>query len=481
MASNGIVHLGVGNFHRAHQAVFTDALLRRGGEENTQWGVCGVGLRAPDAPLFKALLDQGCKYTVWERGTGVDRVRQVECHKALLLCPNEPDKVMEAMTSEVTKVITLTVTEKGYCLTPAGTLDLELPAVQSDLGAIKDGTAAAGKAVLQTAPGLIVAALSARSAGHGKGLTVLSCDNLQENGHRVREAVLSLAKAVSETLSSWIQENVSFPNSMVDRITPAPTPESIKNLKEAHGIDDVCSLVCEDFLLWVVEDDFKCGRPKWEEVAAELQGQCLIVKDVVPYELMKLRVLNGGHQAVAYVGLMMGYRFVHEALEDPAVRGYLLAYMTAAARTLLPVPGVDVAEWSQQTLRRFQNSAVKDTLLRLAEDSVNRIEVAVMPQLEPSAAEGGVEAISVLLAAWAKYVCRGEDEKGATFTRLPDARGVELKSLAEAAVSKSREAGAVMALLNAAFPGKSAALAPLEAAVTAALDASVADSVAAWK
>jgi mannitol 2-dehydrogenase len=272
---------------------------------------------------------------------------------------------------------------------------------------------------------------------------------------------------------------------MVDRITPAPTKESVALLKAEKGVDDPCSVVCEDFLLWVIEDNFPFGRPAWDEVAAGLGGACLVVKNVVPYELMKLRVLNGAHQAVAYVGLQAGYRFVDEAMDDEGVRSFVRSYMAAAVRTLPPIPGIDANEWADQTVGRFRNTKIKDTLLRLAEDSVNRIESAVTPQVmgEAPPAEGGIAAVGVLLAGWAKYLAADKDEKGEAYARWADKRGGEARSLAQAAVSDPKDVSKVRALLAAAVPAFAGcgASAAIEEAVSAELGKTVAESLSQFK
>lgn len=408
-ATTGIVHLGVGNFHRAHQAVFTDAVLRTG---DTQWGICGVSLRSDlDSELFSALDAQGRCYSVLERGAS-EQLRTVGCHTQLLLADvdSQRETVVAALADAAVRVITLTVTEKGYCLGTDGEPDWALPGLSADLAVLQRGEAG-----VQTAPGLLVAGLAARRKAGAGPVAVLSCDNLAENGARTKKVVMALAQTADADLAAWIAAEVAFPSSMVDRITPRTSPEVRARVAELGVPGDACPIGCEEYLLWVIEDNFPRGRPAWETVAPSLGGQCWVVPDVVPYELMKLRVLNGAHQAVCYPSILLGYTYVHEALLDERVARFLRAYMAAAATTVPPVEGVDVAEWAAATFARFENPAIADTHFRLAEDATNRLEVAVVPL-------GAMPAVTSVLACWIKYCTQEQDAKGVAIKRAPDAR-----------------------------------------------------------
>jgi len=326
------------------------------------------------------------------------------------------------LASAQTKVVTLTVTEKGYCSKLAtGSLDTDLPAVKADVAKVKEGGTA-----LQTALGFLAAAALQRKAQGSPKLAVLSCDNVQENGHKMERCMLEFAElAGGPELRQYIEEQWTFPNSMVDRITPATTD----SLREAVAADlkvkDEWPIISEDFIQWVVEDKFPAGRPPWEKV---LNGACLLVEDVVPYELMKLRLLNGGHQSVAYVGVLAGHRTVDEAMGDAAVRKFVTQYMDSVGESVPPVPGVDFTVYKENLRSRFSNQVVKDTLLRLAEDGRNRIQVASIPCLEKMKPSSGGP-VAALVVSWVRYLVEDTDDKGSTFVRPPDAAREQLEPI----------------------------------------------------
>merc|ERR1712048_1517238 len=375
----GIVHLGVGNFHRAHQCVFVDDSLSLPGHEG--WGYTGVGLMPFDSKMRDALKPQDTLYTLWEKGVSSSKVRVMGCHGDFTLAPEEPGKALDLLTADTTKIITMTVTEKGYFVDFAtGKLLVDAPPIKSDIETLK-----AGGNGLKTAAGFIVAAAKVKMNGSKVGFTVLSCDNVQENGEKAEMAVHALAGAVDSKIAAWIKGNVKFPNSMVDRITPATTDEAKAQLASEYGITDGWPVVCESFPLWVVEDKFTHGHPDWDKSKS---GKCIFVDDVAPYELMKLRLLNAVHQALSYPASLLGHSLVHDAMADPRVSKFLKAYMNAAGKTVAKCKGLDKKEWCANVIDRFSNPAIRDTIYRLTEDATNRIAVALAPCLLADAVGG---------------------------------------------------------------------------------------------
>eukprot|EP00932_Pfiesteria_piscicida_P018218 SRR837773.508.p1 GENE.SRR837773.508~~SRR837773.508.p1 ORF type:complete len:506 (+),score=182.48 SRR837773.508:161-1519(+) len=408
-----------------------------------QWGLCGVALMPFDAKMRDVMRDQDNMYTLWARGEQSD-VRVVGPHCEFLFAPEQHAAVVERLASPDTKVVTLTITEKGYCSNlTTGSLDTELPFVQGDLAKLK-----AGDTALQTALGFLAAAAQRRKAAGAPPLAVLSCDNIQENGHLLERSTLEfMALAGGDELVAYVKEKWTFPNSMVDRITPATSDAHREAVTKEFGVQDQWPVVCEDFIQWVVEDKFPAGRPPWEKV---LGGACLMVPDVYAYELMKLRLLNGSHQAVGYCGLLSGHRAVDEAMADPAVHGYIASYMDAVGQSVPDVPGVDVSAYKVKLRARFSNEAIKDQLLRLTEDARNRIQVASLPCLEGMPRES-CGPVAALLACWIRYLAEAVDEKGASFTRSPDAFRAQLEPLAEKLWSGAKAGDAAVAAQVADF------------------------------
>ncbi len=394
----GIVHVGVGGFHRAHQAMYADALMNDGGP--LDWGILGIGLLPGDARMRDVLDEQDGLYTLVLKGSDGSRTpRVIGSIVGYLFAPDDPDAVIEAMAAPTTRIVSLTVTEGGYNLDHVtGEFDTTTPAVIAD---------ATGGAVPTTVFGLVTEALARRRERGIPPFTVSSCDNLQGNGTLARKVFVGFAGMRDPDLADWVAEHVSFPNAMVDRITPATTDDDRHEVTELTGIDDGWPVVCEPFTQWVVEDDFPFGRPDWERVGAQL------VDDVEPYELMKLRLLNASHQAIAYPGYLAGYRLVHEAARDPLFAGFLRAYMDSEATpTLAPVPGVDLDEYKATLIERFSNAAVRDTIPRLAAESSDRIPKWVLPVIREQLAAGRpVDRAATIVAAWARYA-EGVDEEG---------------------------------------------------------------------
>jgi mannitol 2-dehydrogenase len=394
----GIVHLGVGGFHRAHQAMYVDRLLQQG--KGQDWGICGVGVLPSDRRMAEVMAAQDGLYTlVVKHPDGSLDARVVGSIVEYLLAPDDPEAVIEKMAAETTRIVSLTVTEGGYNVSPVtGEFDQLYPDVVHDL---QPG------ATPRTSFGLVTEALARRRARGLAPFTVVSCDNLQHNGDVARRSFSAFAALRDPELGAWVEREVSFPNSMVDRITPMTTDEDRAIVARRFGVDDGWPVVCEPFTQWALEDRFTLGRPPLEDAGVQ------VVEDVEPYELMKLRLLNASHQALCYFGHLAGYRLVHEAAQDPVFRRFLLGYMAdEATPTLPPVPGVDLADYRSQVVARCSNAAVRDTVARLAFDGSERLPKWLLPVVRENLASGGeVRRSAAVVAAWARYA-EGVDEQG---------------------------------------------------------------------
>lgn len=383
----GIMHFGVGGFHRAHQAMYIDRLLRQG--KASEWAICGVGVMPADAQMRDALTGQDMSYMLLTRTPdGTEKGKRIGSIVDYLFAPEDPQAVIDRIGSPETKIITLTVTEGGYNIhETTGEFMLDTPGVAKDLN---------GQELPETTYGLIVAGLRKRRDDNQGGLTILSCDNLQHNGRIAKKAIVSFARAKDPELANWIEDNVSFPSSMVDRITPVTTSREIDHVNRELGIKDAWPVAAEDFVQWVVDDDFVAGRPPFEDAGVTM------VDDVTPYELMKLRLLNASHQALAYLGHLAGHKYAHDAVRDPEIRDYLKEYMLQARQTLAPVPGVQLDEYCETLLDRFGNEAIADTLTRLGTDGSDRIGKFVLPVATDLIAQGKDASYAAgIVAAWA--------------------------------------------------------------------------------
>jgi mannitol 2-dehydrogenase len=394
----GIVHLGVGGFARSHLAAYVDRLLGRGRAQD--WAICGVGVLLSDRRMAEVMAVQDCLYTLLVRHPdGTVQPRVVGSLVDYLFAPDDPEAVIERMAAGTTRIVSLTVTEGGYNTDPVtGEFDATDPGVVRDLQP---------RAVPATAFGLVTEALARRRARGLPPFTVLSCDNVEHNGDVARRAFAAFAALRDPGLGAWVGREVPFPNSMVDRITPATTDDDPAEVARLLGVEDRWPVVCEPFTQWVLEDRFGLGRPPLEEVGVQL------VDDVEPYELMKLRLLNAGHQVLAYLGMLAGHRMVHDAAADPSFRQLLLGYLEREATpTLRPVPGIDLEEYRRTLLDRFASPAVGDTLARLAFDGSERLTKFLLPVVRHNLAAGGeVHRSAAVLAGWARF-CEGVDEEG---------------------------------------------------------------------
>ncbi|HJV15030.1 MAG TPA: mannitol dehydrogenase family protein [Propionibacteriaceae bacterium] len=394
----GIVHFGVGGFHRAHQAMYIDQLMEQG--KALDWGICGVGVMPFDLKMKEAMQTQdGLYILVLKDPEGGWEPRVIGSIVQYLYAPDDPEAVIEKMADPATRIVSLTVTEGGYNFHPVtGEFDATNPAVQADL---------APGAVPSTTFGLITEALVRRRSRGVEPFTVMSCDNIQGNGHVAQEVFTAFARLRDPELGEWVETAVRFPNSMVDRITPVTTDEDRAQVSERFGVEDAWPVVCEPFTQWVLEDNFTLGRPALEDVGVQ------VVPDVVPYELMKLRLLNASHQALCYFGYLAGYRLVHEVAQDQLFANFLLEYMNREATpTLAPVPGIDLDAYKLQLIERFSNAAVRDTVARLCAESSDRIPKWLLPVVRENIAAGREVTLSAaVVASWARYA-EGVDEQG---------------------------------------------------------------------
>ncbi|MGO1317681.1 MAG: mannitol dehydrogenase family protein [Cellulomonadaceae bacterium] len=395
----GIVHFGVGGFHRAHQAVALDRLMEAG--QAMDWGIVGAGVLPGDARMRDALQAQDGAYTLLvKHPDGHREARVIGSIVGFLYGPDDPEALLDQMTSAATRIVSLTITEGGY----------EIDRVTGEFAPSPEVLADAERAdsAPTTAFGYIVEALARRRAAGTAPFTVMSCDNIQENGHVTKGSLTAFARLRDPELADWITEHVAFPSSMVDRITPVTTEADRATLLADFGVSDAWPVVAEPFFQWALEDAFTLGRPPYE--AAGVQ----IVPDVRPYEFMKLRLLNASHQGMCYFGTLMGYTYAHEAASDPLIETLLRRYMDREATPTLPeVPGIDLRDYKDTLIERFQNPEIADTLARLCAYSSDRIPKWLVPVVvdQLALADPHVELSAAIIASWARYA-EGRDEHG---------------------------------------------------------------------
>ncbi|MGG5889793.1 mannitol dehydrogenase family protein [Falsiroseomonas sp. HC035] len=391
----GIVHLGPGNFHRAHMARYTHDLMERRAEA-LSWGILGAGLMPTDRRIIEALAPQDGLYTLLERGEGEEGATVIGSLAGLIDAASSPAALLRAMDAPEIRIVSLTVTENGYCVDRATKqLDPQTPAIRADLAAPQ---------APRSAIGLIVEALRRRRDSGGPAFTAMSCDNIQHNGRVLRDAVLAFAEMRDPALARWISAEAAFPSSMVDRITPGTTEEDRQALAARHGLRDRWPVPCETFRQWVIEDHFAAGRPPWEEVGAQL------VPDVGPYEFMKLRLLNASHHTVAGLGRLLGHAHVSDCLADADLAALMRAVMDReTGPTVPPVPGVDLEAYKRSLVARFANPAIRDTPARIVADGSPTI---LLDPLRDRLRDGlPVDLLALAVAAWMRCAA-GEDEAG---------------------------------------------------------------------
>ncbi len=394
--SPGIVHIGVGNFHRAHQAVYLDDLFATGRDHD--WAIVGAGVREFDNEVHDKLAAQDWLTTVVEQDAHAASAR-VTGAMIDFVRPFDVATMLDRLAQPAIRIVSLTITEGGYCIDPATQkFDPRHPEIAYD---------AAHFDAPKSAFGLIVAGLKRRRAAGVAPFTVMSCDNIPGNGHVCESAVAGLAELVDAELASWIRANVSFPNSMVDRITPATSERERKILADRFGVEDNWPVFCEPFRQWVIEDRFPAGRPALESVGVTF------VSDVAPYELMKIRILNGGHAAIAYPAGLLDIHFVHEAMEDQQIAAFLETLTKREVLSVVPPPpGVVLDAYRAKVAERFANPKIGDTVARLCFDGSNRQPKFILPTVADRLAGGGdIRGLALVSALWCRY-CYGESESG---------------------------------------------------------------------
>ncbi|HNP30210.1 MAG TPA: mannitol dehydrogenase family protein [Nitrospirales bacterium] len=395
----GIVHIGVGGFHRSHEAYYTNALMNE--FDASAWGICGVGLRGDDRKMRDILKRQDFLYTLIIRHpSGKVENCVIGSLVDFLLSCDDPGAVIDKMASADTKIVSLTITEGGYNLnTATGEFEFDNPAVQHDLNNPSNP---------KTVFGYLTAALKRRRGAGLPAFTIQSCDNIQHNGDMTRKMLLAFASRQDAELAQWIETEVSFPNAMVDRITPVTTPDDIAYLSGEIGLKDQWPVTCEPFTQWVIEDDFSNGRPAWEKVGAQF------VTDVTPYEKMKIRLLNAGHSVLGLLGSIHGHKTIEGCIASPLFAAYLRRFMDIEATPVLdPVEGVDLEVYKDSLIERFGNPNIKDNLARICLESSAKLPKFLIPTIHENLAQGGsFQYATLVIAAWCLYSDKGRCRKG---------------------------------------------------------------------
>jgi mannitol-1-phosphate/altronate dehydrogenase len=386
--NSDIVHIGFGAFHRGHQAVYNDLTNEATGE---LWGIAEINMFGP-ADLMDDLENQKGLFTVVETSATKTTTRLVRTVSDYIHTPKVGiQAAIDKLVEPQVKIVSLTITEKGYCTDPqAGVLDLENTLIKHDLSHPNTP---------QSAIGLVTEALRLRKIAGLAPFSVMSCDNIPENGHLTKGAVLAFATHLDSELADWIESNVTFPSTMVDRIVPAMTDDQFDVIEDETGYRDPCGVVTEDFRQWVIEDDFVSGRPDWDKAGA------MFVADVLPYEEMKLRMLNGSHSFLAYNGSLAGYQYIYECMEDEKLRAVTLRLMTQEqAQSLSPDLNVDIEEYANLLIARFSNSNVKHKTGQIAMDGSQKLpQRAVDPYIELQTRTKPSACLPVLIAGWMHY------------------------------------------------------------------------------
>jgi len=397
----GIVHLGVGAFHRAHQAAFIDACLADG---QSGWGIVGASLRSPDTR--DALRPQDGLYTLSVRDSDSERLAIVGSLTRLIVGPEDPAGLLAALCAPETRIVTLTVTEKAYLRAPDGGLDLSHPDIVADL---------ADRSAPRTMHGFVIEALLRRRAAGVRAFTILSCDNLPANGVTTRRVLADFADRLDAGLARFIRDELACPSSMVDRIVPATSDEDRARIAAALGVEDAWPVVTEPFRQWVVEDHFPLGRPDWEKFGVEM------VADVTPFEDMKLRLLNGSHSAIAYLGQLAGLQTVADAFANPAIRRFVDGLWLESAQTL--PPGIDAPSYTARLTERFANKSLRHRTAQIANDGSQKLPQRIIaPALERLEAGRGIAHLALVPAAWIAALAA---RQGNAFTDPLDVRLAE--------------------------------------------------------
>ncbi len=400
--SAGILHFGVGNFHRAHLESYTSALLKS--DDQASWGVCGAMIMPQDERLYRALKSQDGIYSLTVCGRdGVNKTEWIGSLVELLWSGESVEAIINKVADPAIRIISLTITEGGYNIDKAsGEFILSSESVDYDIKNPSTPT---------TVFGIVTEGLRRRIAAGAGAVTILSCDNLQHNGNTCARAFNSFFEAQDSAVAQWAAENVTYPNSMVDRITPATTPADVERINKTLDVADAAPVYCEDFIQWVIEDKFVAGRPAWESVGVEFTD------DVAPYENMKLSLLNASHTLLSYPSMLSGFRRVDEAMRDERIIAFVRAFMDKDATPYVPAPrNTDLDLYKQTLVERFANSAVSDQIARLCGDGASKFPVYVVPIAAKMVAAGDdMTRIAYLVAAYRHYLKFHTDDAGASF------------------------------------------------------------------
>ena len=443
------IHMGVGGFHRAHQALYLDDLLHF--EDVERWGECGIGVLKSDSHMRDALKQQDCLYTVVERSAEMQQARVVGSIVDYVYAPEEQEKAIEKMADPQCKIVSLTITEGGYFIDDAtGEFDDSHPDIQHDL---------AHPTTPLSSIGFIAEALDRRRCRQLPPLTVMSCDNLQGNGDVTRRVLAAFSEMRDRGLHRWIVSNVAFPNSMVDRITPATTAADITLVSDAFGLSDAWPVVTEPFRQWVIEDHFATGRPQWERVGAQL------VTDVAPYEIMKMRLLNGSHLAMAYLGAITGFAYVHEIMQDPLYSGFIQAFMEEVTPVVPIIPRTSIPEYKNNLIARFSNPTINDQVTRICSEGSAKMPKWILPSIvELREKDAPTRLLSLVIASWIFYLSCERDERGQPM-KIVDMRSSELKDTAKNLGTDPRPMLAIKSVFGHALPADTSFVAEVERAL----------------
>ncbi len=385
---NRICHIGVGNFHRSHQAIFTEDFMNF--EKDWTWGITGIGIHPQETKLHSLLSKQDGLYTILTKSNANLEARIVGSITDFIHTATHQQKAIDTIANLNTEIVTLTITEGGYFFNQnTGEFDINHPSIQHDLKNPHQPT---------TVYGLLTLALLARKNTHNRPLTIMSCDNICENGTRFYNAFLEFLKNQNKLCIEWFKNSVAFPNSMVDRITPQ-SQDSDKEVVHKFGYNDACPVSAEPYTQWVIENNFKTSRPLWEKVGAQ------IVENVLPYEKVKLRLLNATHQALTYPGILLNYSYVHESIQNDLILSFVAKFMKEASTSLEDTPEINLLHYQHKVIERFRNKAIIDKLTRIASFSSDRIISFVLPILHDNLASNrSYKYTTFLLAMWFVYL-----------------------------------------------------------------------------
>ncbi len=396
---SGIVHIGVGGFHRAHLAYYLHQLQQLG--DAPDWGICGIGLREADTKLHDIFKKQDHLYTLMVKHPGgkieAEVIGSIVDFK---MGTTDPEPVITSMAAVETKIVSLTITEGGYNFNPnTGEFNFDNPDIQHELQHPQDP---------KTVYGFLTAALKRRRDAGLPAFTILVCDNIEHNGDMMRKMLGTFAEAQDPDLAKWIAQEVSFPNSMVDRITPVTTPADIETLAQDFGVQDAWPVTCEPFIQWVVEDKFSNGRPAFEKVGVQF------VPDVGPYEKMKLRLLNAGHSVLGLLGAIHGHPTINACIEDELFASYFRAFLDEEATPVIGnIEGIDLSDYKDSLLERFANPNIKDSVSRICSESSAKLPKFLIPTIHENLAIGGsIKFATLVIAAWCYYSDKGMDRHG---------------------------------------------------------------------